>query len=145
MNIVLRSPDTEEEFKNYYHFRWKILRKPWNQPNGSEKDEFENDAFHLMVCIDNEIIGVGRLHLNSDVEGQIRYMAVKKNYRGQGIGSLILQELERKAKVLGAKYIILNSRANAVRFYEKNSYKTIKRSPTLFGTIEHWRMKKDFD
>jgi GNAT superfamily N-acetyltransferase len=145
MKTITRSPETEEEFKNYYHLRWKILREPWNQPKGTEKDEFEREAFHLMVCRDSEIIGVGRLHFNSDIEAQIRYMAVKENYRGQGIGSLIIKELEKKAKVLGAKYIILNSRANVIRFYEKNFYQAIKKAPTLFGTIEHWRMKKDLD
>ena len=145
MKTITRSPETEEEFKNYYHFRWKVLREPWNQPEGSERDDFERESFHLMTCKDSEIIGVGRLHLNSDVEAQIRYMAVKENYRDQGIGSLILKELEKRAKVLGAKYIILNSRANVVRFYEKNSYQTIKKAPTLFGTIEHWRMIKVLD
>lgn len=82
MNIVLRSPETEEEFKNYYRFKWKVLREPWNQPKGSEKDDFEREAFHFMVCKDSEIIGVGRLHFNSDIEAQIRYMAVKEIYRG---------------------------------------------------------------
>jgi N-acetylglutamate synthase-like GNAT family acetyltransferase len=143
MKMIIRSPKTEKEFKNYYQLRWKILREPWNQPKGTEKDDLERDAFHVMAYDNSKIIGVGRLQLNSNDEAQIRYMAVEENYRGKGIGSLILKELEKKAKLLGAKYIILNSRINAIKFYEKNSYKIIKKESTLFGSIEHWRMRKN--
>ena len=31
-------PKTKEDFKKYYDLRWRILRKPWNQPRGSEKE-----------------------------------------------------------------------------------------------------------
>jgi hypothetical protein len=62
-NMVIRFPATESEFEAYYALRWKILREPWNQPPGSEKDEFEGEAVHLAAWDDyGKIIGVGRLH-----------------------------------------------------------------------------------
>ncbi len=143
METKIYSPQTEKEFEKYYQLRWRILRKPWNRPRGSEKDEFEESAIHIIAKINCDIIGVGRVHLNSETEAQIRYMAVEEKYRGKGIGSLILKALEKKSKMLGAKYIILNSRDNAIKFYEKNHYKIIGKAHTLFGKIEHWRMKKD--
>ena len=39
--MKLRPPETAEEFDAYYNLRWMVLRAPWNQPTGSEKDEYE--------------------------------------------------------------------------------------------------------
>ena len=74
--MIITSPDSQEDFEKYYSLRWKLLRYPWNQPKGSEKDEFEDTAFHVMICENGRIpVGVGRLHINNDGEAQIRYMA----------------------------------------------------------------------
>ncbi len=78
MEIEIRAPKTKKEQEEYYNLRWEILRKPWNQPKGSEKDEYENDAIHIAAFVNGKIIGVGRIHFNSKEEAQIRYMAVCK-------------------------------------------------------------------
>ena len=142
MDIEIREPQTEKEFERYYELRWEVLRKPWNQPKGSEKDEYEEKAIHIIACINNEIIGVGRVHFNSEKEAQIRYMAVKAKYRGKGIGSLVLKELERIAKEKGAHYILLNARESVVDFYKVHGYKILEKAHTLFGCILHWKMRK---
>ena len=36
----IRSPQTLEEWKDYFHLRWQILRDPLQQPVGSERDEY---------------------------------------------------------------------------------------------------------
>ena len=142
MEVKICKPLTKEEFKKYYDLRWKVLRKPWKQPKGSEKDEREKESIHIMACIGSKIVGAGRLHFNTEKEAQIRYMAIEEKYRRKGIGRLILKELEKKAKEKGAEYIILNARENAVNFYKKHCYKTVKRTYTLFGSINHWKMQK---
>jgi N-acetylglutamate synthase-like GNAT family acetyltransferase len=96
MEVKICKPLTKEEFKKYYDLRWKVLRKPWKQPKGSEKDEREKESIHIMACIDSKIVGAGRLHFNTEKEAQIRYMAIEEKYRRKGIGSLILKELEKK-------------------------------------------------
>ena len=69
-------------------------------------------------------------------------MAIDENMQGKGIGSLILMELEKRAKEKGAKLIILNARNTAVKFYEKYGYKIVHHSHTLYNTIPHFLMKK---
>ncbi len=117
--MIVRSPQTKEEFFKYYDLRWRILRAPWNQPKGSEQDELEGQSIHVMVVENDEVIGIGRAHFNSDYEAQFRYMAVEEDWRGKGIGKLILDELEKRVIEKGAKKIILHARENAVKFYEK--------------------------
>jgi len=142
MKIEIRKPQTEKEFGKYYELRWEALRKPWNQPKGSEKDEYEEKATHIIACINDKIVGVGRVHFNSEKEAQIRYMAVKAKYRRKGIGSLVLTELEGIAKEKGADYISLNARENVLDFYKVHDYKILERAHTLFGSILHWKMQK---
>jgi GNAT superfamily N-acetyltransferase len=141
MNIT--SPTSEKDFENYFSFRWRLMRAPWNQPKGSEQDEMEDSAFHVMVCENNRIpIGTGRLHLNNADEAQIRYMAVEKFHRGRGLGTSILSELEKEAKKRGAKSIILNARESAIPFYRSAGYTILEPSHTLFGSIKHFKMTK---
>jgi len=139
--IEIREPKTKEEFDSYYNLRWEILRKPWKQPKGSEKDELEDRSFHIIVLDNKKVVGVGRLHKNSDTECQIRYMAVDENYQGKGIGKAILIKLHEKAKESGLKKIVLNARKKAIGFYEKFGYKNLGKSHTLFGEIEHFKMQ----
>ena len=143
LDIKIREPVTKEEFERYYNLRWRILRQPWNQPVSSEKDDKEDQSIHIVACIDDEIVGCGRGHFNSQTEAQIRYMAVEKGFQGEGIGTQILKALEKKLTKKGAKSIILNARKNAVLFYQKLGYEIVEKSQTMFGEIEHFKMKKE--
>ena len=142
MNIELREPKTADDFALYYDLRWRILRKPWTQDRESSKDEHESLAVHLMAWADNKLVGVGRLHFNDPEEAQIRYMAVEESCAGRGVGTIILAELEGRAKRAGATHIVANARENALRFYKKNGYQLIDRADTLFESLVHWRVVK---
>ncbi len=137
-------PKTKEEFEKYYDLRWRLLRKPWNQPRGSEKDELENQSIHIMVTDEtSNIIGVGRGHFNSKDEAQIRYMAVEENQRGKGIGRAILEELENRLREKRIKYIVLNAREPTINFYKRYGYNIIEKAHILFDSISHFKMRKD--
>ncbi len=143
MNIIIKQPETEKEFEDYFNLRWCVLREPWHQPKGSEKDELENESFHIMACDENNyVIGVGRLHFNNETEAQIRYMAVVPEYTNQGVGASILKVLEEKARQEQCKTIVLDARENAVSFYQKKGYELLEKSHLLFDSIQHFRMEK---
>jgi len=107
----IRSPQTLKEWRDYFHLRWQILRAPWQQKVGSERDEYDDleDTVHL-AAIDGQIYSIGRLHLISPEQAQIRYMATHPDIRGKMLGSLILGTLEIRAKDVGVQTIILNAR-----------------------------------
>jgi predicted GNAT family N-acyltransferase len=141
--VLIRPPANQSEFNAYYSLRWKILRKPWNQAVGSEKDEFESEAFHLGAWTESgELIAVGRLHRISEDCAQIRYMAVDPSQQGRGVGTAILRELESLAAKSGIREIKLNAREEAVRFYRAHGYESVRPSHRLFGLIQHFEMQK---
>ncbi|NOQ90308.1 MAG: GNAT family N-acetyltransferase [Gammaproteobacteria bacterium] len=141
MSFVISQPDSKKEYEQYYHLRWKILRAPWNQAEGSEIDDIENQCFHLMAVDDkNKVIAVARLQFNSDTEAQIRYMAVTKEHERKGIGREMLNHMENHAAKTGHGTIILDAREHAVGFYEKLGYKVSGKSYLLFDEIQHYSM-----
>ena len=143
MTITIKQPETEKEFGAYYDLRWRVLREPWQQPRGSEKDELENESFHIMACGENNnVIAVGRLHFKNEAEAQIRYMAVLPEHNNKGLGKLILEALEKEAQLKQCKTITLQAREGALEFYKKQGYNTVKKSHLLFDSIQHYEMNK---
>ncbi|HQU15625.1 MAG: hypothetical protein B7Z66_10805 [Chromatiales bacterium 21-64-14] len=141
MQIII--PRTGEEFRRYYDLRWRVLRQPWDQPPGTERDALETESIHLMACRGATLLGVGRLHFNSRDEAQIRFMAVEEAQRGGGVGRLLLQSLEGHARAGSARRIILDARESAAGFYAAHGYAAVATAHTLFGLIPHTRMAKD--
>jgi N-acetylglutamate synthase-like GNAT family acetyltransferase len=145
--VKIIEPTTPEEFKKYYDLRYEMLRKPWGQPPGSERDKEEETSIHRMI-IDNKtvnVLAVGRLQFNSTHEAQIRYMAVSDDFQGKGLGSQIVSALEDVAREKGIQRIILSARENALQFYKNNGYEIVKKTHLLFGKIQHWLMKKELN
>lgn len=143
---VCRSPSNALEFEQYYVLRWEILRQPWGQPLGSERDTKEHECIHRMIIDDNyQMVAVGRLEQSSQFNGQIRFMAVRESAQGQGFGQQIMTALECEAKKLGITEITLNARENAEAFYQRLGYSSIALSHKLYGEIQHILMKKDLN
>lgn len=142
MSKRIAAPASKEEFDKYYQLRWEVLRKPWGQPFGSEKDDVEAISEHLM-CIDEsgEIIGVCRVHFNSETEAQIRYMAVQPSLQMRGAGKMLAVNAIEIAKLRGAKRLVLHAREQVVGFYEKCGFKVVEKSYVLFGGIQHYLME----
>ncbi len=139
-----RSPLTPSEWDAYFDLRWRILRAPWDQPRGSEKDDREETSQHLMIAgPDSRPLAVGRLHFNTPAEAQVRYMAVEPQTQGKGLGGQIIQEFEQRARAAGATSMILNAREDAQRFYQKHGFVTVGPAPTIFDAVKHVRMRKD--
>lgn len=141
--MKISSPSNPEEFEKYYRLRWEVLRKPWNQPIGSERDDTENSSLHLMSLDDEgNVTGVCRMHLNTPEEAQVRYMAVAPNQQGKGTGAALLQEAEKAAVAQGAHKMVLQARDTALGFYERCGYKVIQKTHLLYGSIQHYLMEK---
>ena len=143
MQITLQEPQTPEDFEKYFELRWRILRKPWGEPRGSEQDEQENNSYHIMAIEDGEVVGVARLQFPEQTSAQLRYMAVDTEYQGKGIGRAIVEHMELCAKNNSAKELFFNARDNALGFYEKLGYRFIAKTYLLFDTIQHYKMSKN--
>lgn len=143
MNFNLKSPSSYREWREYFLFRYKILRKPIGLHRSTIRDNLEKISYHVMATTNKgKIIGVGRLHFVNTKESQIRYMAVDKNFRKKGVGNAIVHNLEIHSLNNYRNKIILNARENAVIFYSKLGYINLGKIDVGID-IKHFQMKKN--
>jgi ribosomal protein S18 acetylase RimI-like enzyme len=141
--MEIRSPKTTNELEEYYDLRYRILREPWKQPRGSERNEGDETGMHFGLYDSNQLLGILRLDSMEIGISQIRFMAVETSNQGKGIGENLLLFAEEISKNRGDKKIILHAREIALGFYEKLGYQLIEKSHLLFGEIQHYLMEKN--
>ena len=85
---------------------------------------------HAIVCyIDNKPVGCGAFKELHQKKAEIKRMFVLPEFRGKGIGLLILNELESWASQLNYHECILETgkkQPEAIRLYQKAGYAIIK-------------------
>ena len=144
--MKVRSPQTSSDFERYFALRYEVLRKPWHQPPGSERDELEETSCHAMIESDSgEILGVCRMQFNNAEEAQLRYMGIRHDMQGKGIGKMLLDYFEASARKAGCRCIVLQAREKAISFYLRNGYRILEKSYLMWGQIQHFKMEKSLD
>lgn len=95
-----------------------------------------NGISQLKQCVvyyKNDIaVGCGALKSFDEDSMEIKRMYVSMAYRGKGIATLLLAELEKWAKELGYMYCVLETglrQPEAVALYKKNNYHLITNYP----------------
>ena len=142
MKYQVITPSSDQQWQAYYQLRYQVLRQPWGQPPGSERDDLEAESAHRMIVdADGAALAVGRLHLLPDGWCQVRYMAVAESARGQGLGALVLRALELQGVAWGCRRLTLNAREHALGFYQKLGYQAGAVLEPLYG-IAHQQMTK---
>ncbi len=142
-NYEIKSPSSDKEWESYFETRWKVLRAPWNKIKGSERDEMEENTFHLMIIDGNfDAVACGRLQMNTPEVAQVRYMAVLDQEQGKHLGSILMHGLEVKATTNGASKIFLQAREVAVPFYLNCGYSILEKTFLLYDEIQHYSMEK---
>ena len=95
----------------------------YNQFNGIENLQY------CLIAYKNRIpVGCGAFKRFDDESVEIKRMYLKSDYRGSGIASNILKELEAWAKEEGYNRTVLETgtrQVEAVKFYDKSGYKRI--------------------
>jgi N-acetylglutamate synthase-like GNAT family acetyltransferase len=144
MNITIRPPQSDEEFRELLNLRYTILREPWKQPIGSESDSLDLVATHAIAVTDEgKIVGTARLHANSGRQSQLRFLAVTEEARKQGVARKLVEYLLEKARESGAKYLRAQARESAVGFFLKQGFVVKGEGKMLFDEIKHFWVQKD--
>jgi len=142
MEIEIRVPKNEIEWEHYYDLRYRILRQPWNQPRGSERNEGDATGLHFALY-ENEILkAIARLDINDNKSAQVRFMAVETEIQRKGYGKKVMLAIETYCKEKNISEIVLHARETAIPFYENLGYQLNEKSHLLFNEIQHFLMTK---
>jgi predicted GNAT family N-acyltransferase len=101
--------------------RFEVFVREQRVPAEIELDEQDAISIHAIAFDGEEAIGTGRLL----PDGHIGRMAVLKEWRGRGIGGLILTELMRAAMRRGDREIALSAQVHAVAFYRAHGFEPV--------------------
>jgi len=143
--IKIISPKTKEEFKTYYALRYRVLREPWGQPKGTEKDDYEPISHHYMALDEEsgDVLGVIKWLERSPGVAWLSHLAVAPEHQKQGIGQMLVQTVEDEARAQGYTVIGASARLNSTEYFEKISYVIQGLPGHYFGTIQTvWMEKK---
>src|SRR5512133_1559651 len=118
--FTIKTPTTHDDFKAYYALRYKVLREPWGHPKGTEKDDYEPISEHFMAVNDKgTVVGVAKLYEKAEGIGYISHLAVAPEYQHKGIGHLLLQTVEGRARERGFHTIGTMARVTATAYFER--------------------------
>lgn len=143
--IVIKIPKNMEEFKAYYLLRYQVLREPWGQPKGTEKDDYEPISKHFMAIDDetNNVVGAVKYFEKEPGVGWFSHLAVAEKCQRQGIGKLLVKTVEDAVRDDGYEILGVMSRLTSTEYFKKFGYQ-IKGLPLhYFGTTQVvWMEKK---
>ena len=134
--IDIRPVENAQELEEMFYQRWLVLRSPLGMEKGSERDNHEDGAVHLVGICDRKIIASARLRELSPELGSISYVAVLPEFQNQGIGTKLIETLIAKAQAKKLKTLKLKSRINAIKFYQKIGF-SAQDNPFDFLGIPH--------
>ena len=121
---VMRATELWQQAGAYYvriHGMSRVHRISLRQ----EFDEHDRpDTKYIVLLDDNYPVGTCRLFPVGEDMAEIGRIVVLEQYRGRGLGRLLMKEAEKWLCELGFSRVSVESREVAVKFYEKLGYRT---------------------
>lgn len=128
-NIQVLRASEEWQRAGAYSVRIEGMNRKHHIPLRDEFDEHDCDGTKYIVLLDDGYpVATCRFYENASTNGQANLtvtlgrVVVLPEYRGLGLGKKVVQEAEAWAKELGYKQINIDSRVEAIHFYEKLGY-----------------------
>ena len=89
----------------------------------NELDDIDNTALHLVLYADGIAAGAARMFTEDGGRAyHLGRIAVLPEYRGLHLGAMIVEEMCKKAKELGAEKCELSAQCRAKEFYKKQGF-----------------------
>ena len=110
-----------EALPTCFAIRHEVFVVGQNVPTDLEVDGLDETCSHVMVWVDGVPVGTARLR-EVDGAGKVERVAVLEAHRGEGLGRLLMHELEALARDRGLSKAKLNAQTWVIPFYEKLGY-----------------------
>ncbi len=139
---VLRATE-EWQRAGAYSVRIEGMNRQHHISLRDEFDEHDCDGTRYIVMLDDGYpVATCRFYEVDNCSVIIGRLVVLPDYRGQKLGSRVINEAEAWIKELGYKTILIDSRLETIGFYEKLGFEHIDDTIIRSGTFDCVRMKK---
>ena len=102
--------------------RFRVFVEEQGVPREIELDDQDHQCVHALAFDERgEAVGTGRLL----PDAHIGRMAVLRERRRHGVGTLLLNKLTEAARQRGDREIVLSAQVHAVDFYRRHGYEAV--------------------
>ena len=94
--------------------------------NDINENFFLLNNYGFVIKEDEKLLGFASIHVINKINRVsclIEDVVIDSNYRGKGLGKLLINHLIKFSKTLDSDKIILNSKESNTKFYEKLGFK----------------------
>lgn len=141
MNIKWTNNTKSTTYNDALAIRYQVFVDEQHVPADLEIDELEDLSLHLVLYEASEPIATARIYKLANDTYKVQRVAVLKEHRTSGIGTILMKEIEKKAKMHKIAKLTLGSQNSAIPFYEKIGYK-ISSDEFMDAGIPHHSMIK---
>lgn len=136
---------TQEQLNECIAIRKEVFVCEQNVHEEEECDEYDHldaPAFHVLLMVDGQYAATGRIKLLDEFIAKMQRIAVRRLFRGKGIGRALMVGLEEIARTHGVGKCVLDGQCWAEGFYHSLGYETVSKDPFYDAGILHVRMEK---
>ena len=108
----------------------------------TQKRVFENSYVTIFIKDEDKLIGVGRALSDGICQGAIYNIAVRDEYRGKGIGKLIVDQILSR---LPGCNVVLYTHPKHIGLYEHWGFRRMHTSYAKFPQEEHYEQEGFFE
>ena len=128
----------KSDFAAIEEIRRKVYVEEQKIDEAEEFDSFDEDAVHLLIYLGDKPVATGRIwHEGQDA--RVGRLAVLKEFRGIGLGDLLIRLLLVKALATQVDRIVISAQSHLTGFYEKFGFQK-EGGEYLEAGIPHFRM-----
>ena len=117
--ITVKQVENEEEYQRCLEIRRKVFIEGQKVPEREEVDEFEKESIHFLAYYNDKPAATGRIRIKKSFV-KFERVATLENYRGKGIASELMKEMQKVALRRFPTYLpAMHAQVEAVSFYLK--------------------------
>ncbi len=131
-----------DEYELLTMIREKVFIEEQKVTSQLEWDGMDKDAIHFLAFKDKKGVGCARAFVIQN-RMQLGRMAVLREYRGEGIGSALIETAMTLAKLNQLSGIYISAQCHAIDFYKKFGFE-VTSDIYLDAEIPHRDMKLNF-
>jgi len=123
-DVKYKLAETEEELRDAYSIRHEIFVKEQKLFMGSDRDEFDAHAVHIIVLYRDRVIGTVRVYEKERGVWFGSRLAVLKPYRGR-IGKVLIEKAIETVKKRKAKRFMAYVQLPNVHFFRRCRWRSV--------------------
>lgn len=133
--VEVRQVQSAEDLEIIFQIRDVVFVEEQALTPDARHDPDDRRSIHYLGYLHGKPVGTGRLTIIGK-EAQIAWVAVLKEYRGEGIGWALMEAMIERAQEEETDYIILNAQVHAREFYRRLGFRAVGEEFTM-AAIPH--------